>query len=462
MPMPQDQPPGVQFLAVVALAASLSAQSWQLASPATVPPARAGEVMATDLASGHVVMFGGYVGASYLGDAWSFDGANWSQLIGTQPPARMRAAMAYDENRATFVLYGGVNGFSTTSYLAGTWELANGTWSQRPSTLFPPRRFGHAMAYDAVRQRVVMFGGRTNAGTIFLQDTWEWDGTDWQYFTPAHAPSNRMGHSMAFDPNLGQVVLFGGLQLGGPFRNDTWTWNGTDWTELTPAAAPSPRGDQAMATDRARGRVVMFGGYDGADLTDTWEWNGGTWQAVAPAVQPGVLGLSAMATGPTGYHVVMFGGDVAGVVVAPTWRYGDLASVHAFGTGCGAPPMTLSPAPGSQPVLGQTFDSVITNVPAGGLPFLALGASATSAGGVPLPVDLSPLGMTGCWLYQDLVVLGFWCTPAGADWTNSLPLQNDASYVDVEIFAQAYALAPGSNPFGLLTSNALALYMALP
>lgn len=444
-------------------AASLGAQSWQLALPATVPPARAGQAMATDLANGQVVLFGGYVGASYLGDTWLYDGTDWAQFAGTSPPARMRCAMAYDESRAAVVMYGGINGVGTNNWLAGTWELANGAWTQRPSSLFPPRRFGHAMAYDALRQRVVMFGGRTNAGTIFLQDTWEWDGTGWTPFTPVHAPSNRMGHSLAFDPNLGQVVLFGGLQLGGPFVGDTWTWNGTDWTQLSPASSPSPRGDHTMATDRARGRIVLFGGYDGSgDLTDTWEWHGGTWHAVTAPTQPGVLALTAMATGPTGRHVVMFGGDVGGPVVAPTWRFGDLATARSFGVGCGTPALTLLPVPGSEPVLGQTFDSVVSNVPAGGLPFLTLGGSATAAGGVPLPVDLTFLGMTGCSLYHDLLVLGLWCTPSGADWTNALPLQNDVTFLDVEIYAQAGALAPGANPFGLLTSNALGLYMALP
>lgn len=450
------------LLTFTTLVAGLEAQSWQLAAPPTAPPARAGQGMATNLVDGRVVMFGGYVGSSYLGDTWQFDGAVWSQLPGTSPPARMRPAMAYDENRATCVMFGGVNGAGVNNFLAGTWELANGLWSQRPSTQFPPRRFGHAMAYDAVRQRVVMFGGRTNAGVVFLQDTWEWDGTDWTPFTPAHAPSNRMGHSMAFDPNLGRVVLFGGLQLFGPFRNDTWAWDGTDWTQLAPATAPSARGNQTMATDRARNRVVLFGGTDGAYLDDTWEWDGGAWHPVAASATPGVLALSVLATGPTGRHVVLFGGDAGGSVVATTWRYGNLATVRSFGQGCGVVPLSLAPAPGNQPVLGQTFDSRITGVPSGGVPLLAFGTSATSAGGAPLPIDLTPLGMTGCWLYHDLVVLGFACTPSGADWTSSLPLPNDASLVDLEVFAQAYALAPGSNPFGLLTSNALGLLLALP
>jgi hypothetical protein len=34
------------------------------------------------------------------------------------------------------------------------------------------------MAYDAARSRLVLFGGYN--GTENLNDTWEWDGTQWR------------------------------------------------------------------------------------------------------------------------------------------------------------------------------------------------------------------------------------------------------------------------------------------
>jgi hypothetical protein len=33
------------------------------------------------------------------------------------------------------------------------------------------------LAYDAARNRVVLFGGTDELG--LLRDTWTWDGTDW-------------------------------------------------------------------------------------------------------------------------------------------------------------------------------------------------------------------------------------------------------------------------------------------
>ncbi|MCB9879096.1 MAG: hypothetical protein H6835_15985 [Planctomycetes bacterium] len=448
--------------AAVAMAAPALTQVWQQAVPATQPAARSSAAIGTDLVGGRVLLFGGAAGTSYLGDTWAYDGTDWSPIVGAAPPARAGAAAAFDASRGALVLYGGINGVSTSSYLAGTWEFANGAWSQRPNGGLPPRRFGHAMAYDAARGRVVMFGGRTYAGTIFLQDTWEWDGTSWTPFTPAHRPSNRMGHAMAFDANLGEVVLFGGLQLGGPFQADTWSWNGLDWTLRSPAASPSPRADHAMAADVERAVVVLHGGYDGADLGDTWQWDGAVWVQVATPVQPGTRALAAISCGPAGRHVVLFGGEGAVGPVSGTWRFGQLAQVDSFGVGCGTPPLLLEPANGSLPVLGQGFACELAEVPAGGLPFLSFGFSASAAGGAPLPLDLSWLGMTGCWLYHDPVLLGWSLVPSGASWASSLPLAGGSALAGVRLYAQAYALAPGSNALGLLTSNALTLTLGMP
>lgn len=442
--------------ACMAIAPFASAQSWHAIAPTASPPARLGAAAATDLGTGQVVLFGGQAGSSYLNDTWRFDGATWTASTGTSPAVRMRAAMAYDASHAAVVMFGGVNGVSVNSILQDTWRYANGAWSQAATGFpVPPRRFGHAMASDSARQRVVMFGGRTNAGTIYLQDTWEWDGATWTPLSPAHMPTNRMGHAMAFDPVLGQVVLFGGLQLGGPFQNDTWTWNGVDWTQLAPAMAPSARGDHAMATDAARGRVVLFGGYDGGDLVDTWEWTGATWATIAGLTSPGVHALAPLATGPTGRHVVLFGGmDASGGALGDTWHYGQLAATHSIGAGCGVPPLTLAPTGGSLPVLGQTFAATIT-APAGALPFVSLGMNQVA-------VDLAFAGMPNCMLYHDLTVLGLGCTPSGSEWTTSVALPNQPAFVGVEIYAQGYALAIGANPLGLITSNGLGLLLGMP
>ena len=51
-------------------------------------------------------------------------------------------------------------------------------WEQVPTTATPPPRFGHAMAYDAESERIVLFGGSGGTPEIdadMLADTWVFD-----------------------------------------------------------------------------------------------------------------------------------------------------------------------------------------------------------------------------------------------------------------------------------------------
>ena len=139
-----------------------------------------------------------------------------------------------------------------------------------------------AMAFDAARGRMMLFGGGDVTGPI--AQTLQWEGTRWAQLFPASSPSAREGHDMAYDAARDRVVLFGGARS---VRSDeTWEWDGTNWTKATPASRPSARGGHAMVYDAARGRVVLFGGHDGSRRGDTWEYDGVTWTQRFPATSP--------------------------------------------------------------------------------------------------------------------------------------------------------------------------------
>ena len=80
------------------------------------------------------------------------------------------------------------------------------------------------MAYDSNRQRTVLFGGLDSASDT-RNDTWEWDGVIWVPMAPANSPSPRQQTAMAFDAGRGVVVLFGGRD-GSLELSDTWEWDG--------------------------------------------------------------------------------------------------------------------------------------------------------------------------------------------------------------------------------------------
>ncbi len=260
---------------------------------ATAPSPCSSHAMAYDSGRSRTVVFGGVLlpaeggyRTGYNSRTWEWDGGSWRQYAGTtHPHVRIRHAMAYDRARGVTVLFGGYYYDSsilcdwapcnTIQYYSDTWEWDGSRWTERIVT-GPSPRAGHVMAYDAVRQVIVLFGGDT--GTTRMDDTWEWDGQAWTQRTPVTVPPARAHAAMAFDPARGVCVLFGGVtsvDLGLPYLSDTWEWDGNNWSQQTMTPSPADRVGHAMAFDSVRGMSLLFGGYHVANqfptlLDDTW------------------------------------------------------------------------------------------------------------------------------------------------------------------------------------------------
>lgn len=202
-------------------------------------------------------------------------------------------AMAYDPENHGVIYFGGTAGKNVDD----TWLWDGKVW-KRLDVQGPPARGAEMVAYDSLRHRIVLFGGSGPTGTgraQLLQDTWTWDGSQWQEQHPAHVPNPRMNAAMTFDERRGVVVMFGGQGEGTTTYNATWTWDGTDWTLQDPAAAPPGRHFAGMAYDAGRGVTVLFGGsMAGARFNDTWTWDGSNWtEQAGPA--PAARGWSTLA-----------------------------------------------------------------------------------------------------------------------------------------------------------------------
>ena len=167
------------------------------------------------------------------------------------------------------------------------------TWVDRSNPVRPPERYGHDMAYDPVRDRVVVFGGYRPAFG-YLSDTWEFDGVDWQEVFPTLSPCPRAWHGMVWNQVSERVFLFGGAGTGDPTDCDpycaySWEYDGTTWINVTPSQNPPRRSAHQLAFDVSRGVVVLFGGFniDGTDcVNDTWEYDGIDWRSIATPFPP--------------------------------------------------------------------------------------------------------------------------------------------------------------------------------
>jgi hypothetical protein len=104
---------------------------------------------------------------------------------------------------------------------------------------------------------------------------------------------------MAYDPEIHQLVLVGGINSTGQLNGQTWLWNGRTWSR-SPAAAPSDGEDSALAYDAASKQLILFGGANqtGGVSDETWIWTGTRWKRLSPKMSPpamagGVDGLTS-------------------------------------------------------------------------------------------------------------------------------------------------------------------------
>lgn len=110
------------------------------------------------------------------------------------------------------------------------------------------------------------------------RETWEWDGTRWYDLTPPDGgPTARNTPGVAYDADRERVVLFGGTTpLTAPL-GDLWTWDGARWErEEPPPGGPGLRAGHSVAYDTARHRLLTFGGAQAATAlqktNELWEY----------------------------------------------------------------------------------------------------------------------------------------------------------------------------------------------
>ena len=160
----------------------------------------------------------------------------------------------------------------TTAPLSGP-SLAWVNISVKGASASPYPRMYASEAYDPQLGGVVLFGGLNNASrgsaVPTFNDTWLFANGTWtnltSRFTPA--PPSRWGASLAWDGLDGYLLLFGGrtaASASGPasFVNDTWKLTTSGWSEITTASAPYPRGFAGLTYDPQASAVILFSGGD--------------------------------------------------------------------------------------------------------------------------------------------------------------------------------------------------------
>ncbi len=458
-PYPMITPMKLLPVVTCALAALAPAQvQWTKQSPSTFPNARSNHAMVwTDAGA---LLFGGEAGA-YLNDTWLWNGSQWKQLTPTaKPSVRTGHAMAWDPLRRRVVLF---SGWNNSIYLPDTWEWDGTNWIQMSPATSPPPRDWAGMAFDRHSGKVVMFGGHdyrrhTTNGPGAWDDMWSWDGTNWTQLTPAVMAPKRFGHLMVADGV--SIVVHGGGTPGTNY-NDTWRWLGTVWVPLAPATLPGHRNFAASAYDASRGRIVLHGGVSGTVQPSTWEFDGTDWVQRLASGGPTVSFGSAVYD-PTHRAVIAVGGAPNNNRAAPTdaiWHLTPLnpGTFTPFGSGCQGSVGTPVFA-GNDPYIASGLTLSMDNLPAVTSATCWVGASNTSWGAIPLPLDLAFLLAPGCFLRVE-PLLAFPMAVTQGTATLSATLPNDLTWVGLNLHAQGLALDAAANQGGFVMSNGATLVL---
>ncbi len=287
------------------------------------------------------VLFGGATYTTIFDDTWVFSKTSgWKQLAPpVSPPPLTDPGMAYDPITKTVVLFGGTTSLDGTGNTSSneTWTFDGVTWTQQFPPVSPsPRSWNtNGMVFDRRVGKVVLFGGYSYDEGVFTftNDTWEWDGTSktWKEKFPAHSPSTRSA-TLAYDKTSDQVVLFGGNSTPFALYGDTWTYDGVDWTQQQPTTMPPARTDNALVFDPDLGKVVMFGGLAGPcedcgepRLNDTWLWDGSNWAQEQTSLSPSARSGSAFDYDETVNGMLLFGGWISSTAfTSSNWFLGSV------------------------------------------------------------------------------------------------------------------------------------------
>jgi hypothetical protein len=255
--------PVAAWLLCGVLAAQVPTWSVVNADTATIP---VGSVV-TDTQRNRLVAVGTYYPQTLSILEWN--GSLWERRAGNPGGVPL---LAYDSLRGRTLM---LSSSGATSFWDGN-SLTSVSTATQPVVYVNP-----ALAYDSARDRVILFGGAGPGGVYSNQ--WEWNGTDWAFRSPPHAPNPRACHAISFDPLRGRLVLFGGRGVNDVWLDDTWEWDGVDWQLPGPAHRPPARGFHGMCWDSVRARTLVSGGRAAHSFGDTWEWDGVDWTNVATA-----------------------------------------------------------------------------------------------------------------------------------------------------------------------------------
>jgi N-acetylneuraminic acid mutarotase len=315
---------------------------WVQQFPAVNPPARSDHAMVYDSKRDRIIMFGGRKEATVVrqkvgvhGDTWAWHNSEWQDLAPAHAPsARYFPGMAYDRDRDKVVLFGGYNyntDGKTIESRFDTWEFDGNDWSRVNEN--GPDVSKALLVFDAARHETLLVGVDKDFKAVMQR--WDSASSSWKAITPSLLPACVNESQLVYRTETQRPFLSGGVCAGTDFLQDSYEWDGTTWVKLE--TSESTEVVNAAATyDTLRNQVVVFGGYPTFQTTPdstTYVLRSLTWRGVATTAEPGPRSMPVFRRDPERDVTWLFGGlnehsigDVA-EYLSDLWQYSDGAWV---------------------------------------------------------------------------------------------------------------------------------------
>lgn len=231
-------------------------------------------------------------------------------------------------------------------------ELAAGVRGFLRVTPMPVPLSHASVAYDALRDKVYVFGGNSQ-GRGHTNDVWFMDqpGTvgsvTWTRLDPrGRRPQSRFGQPAVYDSIADRMIVVGGaMGYTLPCANDVWVLKGPSlqggtpqWLELKPVGeAPAPRADHSAVWVPRTRRVVVFGGHDcvAQRFDDTWvldlaDSSRPRWRRIVTSgAAPAHRGNHSAVYDGAADRVLLFGGNMDTRPFADVWELKPASSNDA-------------------------------------------------------------------------------------------------------------------------------------
>jgi hypothetical protein len=249
-----------------------------------------------DRNSNRLLVQGGSCASSHVPDLWALTNANgvggaplWINLLAEGPTATHNHSAVYDEANNRMMVFGGCSGgcfpIQPNTYVLSNANGVGGTptWSQLSTAGTPIGRQGHKAAYDALHNRMIVWGGQDGGGSAAAQFREVWllsnangigGPAQWQLqVTSGVLPEAAYFSGAAYDASTSRLIVFGGND-GVSDSNAVWVLSDVGgsaavWTNTGPRNAPGsppPRSNAQAVYNPVDNTLTLFHGGSNADV----------------------------------------------------------------------------------------------------------------------------------------------------------------------------------------------------